>query len=297
MQVTQSHRGTIFLDNARVLTHDHVQADQHILRVHAPQVAATARPGSFAHVRCAEHLPMRRPLSIMRVDVGQGWVEFLYKNVGVGTAALATAAPDDILDVLGPIGQGFTLNDDRSRPVLIGGGVGIPPMVFLADILRQRPHAWPVVFMGSEVAFPFPVKPSEILLEGTPAQAIACLPLLDDWGIPSRLASGQGFPGCFDGHVTELAGEWLSTLGAEALGQVQIFACGPTPMLKAAARLARQFALPAQLCLEEYMVCAVGGCAGCVVPVHTAQGIAMKRVCVDGPVFEAESVYPQPAHS
>jgi dihydroorotate dehydrogenase electron transfer subunit len=122
------------------------------------------------------------------------------------------------------------------------------------------------------------------------------MPLLDDWGVPSRLATLAGFPGCFDGYVTDLAAAWLGSLDAEALAEVEVFACGPTPMLQATARVARRFGVPCQVSLEEFMACAVGGCAGCAVPVVQADGsLAMKRVCVDGPVFDANAVYPPAA--
>jgi len=276
-----------------VLEHQHVEGAQHILRLHAPKTARNATPGSFAHIRCGEGLPMRRPFSMMRANPEEGWIEVLYKSVGAGSQELEKRMPGEVVSLLGPIGNGFSPSADRRRPVLIGGGVGIPPMVFLADHLRQRHNqAQPIVFMGSEVPFPFQSRPSEILVAGLPGGSIACLPLLDDWGIPSRLASTQGYAGCYDGFVTDLARHWLENLNADARAEVEIFACGPTPMLKAAAALARDLALPAQLCLEEFMACAVGGCAGCVVPVHGPEGIAMKRVCVDGPVFDATSVYP-----
>jgi len=118
------------------------------------------------------------------------------------------------------------------------------------------------------------------------------MPLLDEWSVPSRLATQSGFSGCFDGYVTDLARTWLASRSREQLAECEIFACGPTPMLAATARLAREFALPCQVALEEFMACAVGGCAGCVVAVHTALGTAMKRVCVDGPVFDAAAVFP-----
>ena len=293
MPVDRSHRNTIFVEDARVLEHQHVEGAQHILRLLAPKTARNAIPGSFAHIRCGERLPMRRPFSMMRANPEEGWIEVLYKSVGAGSQELEQRMPGDVVSLLGPIGNGFSPSANRRRPVLIGGGVGIPPMVFLADHLRQRHNqAQPIVFMGSEVPFPFQSRPSEILVDGLPGGSIACLPLLDDWGIPSRLASTQGFAGCYDGFVTDLARHWLENLNADTRAEVEIFACGPTPMLKAAAALARDLALPAQLCLEEFMACAVGGCAGCVVPVHGPEGIAMKRVCVDGPVFDATSVYP-----
>ena len=128
------------------------------------------------------------------------------------------------------------------------------------------------------------------MVPGIPAGVIATMPLLEDWGIACRLASRQGYPGCCEGLVTELATEWLTALGPAVADEVEIFACGPTPMLKAVQALAARFDVPAQLSLEEYMACAVGGCAGCAVRVNTPAGPAMKRVCVDGPVFEAATV-------
>jgi dihydroorotate dehydrogenase electron transfer subunit len=115
---------------------------------------------------------------------------------------------------------------------------------------------------------------------------------MEDWGIASRLASRAGFAGCFNGFVTELADAWLRTRPPEELREVEIFACGPTPMLASAARLARRYGVACQVSLEEFMACAVGGCAGCTVLVETPAGPAMKRVCVDGPVFDAYTVFP-----
>jgi dihydroorotate dehydrogenase electron transfer subunit len=195
---------------------------------------------------------------------------------------------------MGPIGRGFTLSTERLRPLLIGGGVGIPPMIFLADLLRRRSdERWrPLVLMGSEIPFPFRARPSTVLIPGMPAAVIACMPLLEDWGVPSRLASLAGFAGCYEGYVTSLAETWLETLDADARAEVAIYACGPTPMLKAVAGIAHRFGVPAQVSLEEFMACAVGGCAGCAVPVRVEGELAMKRVCVDGPVFDAHAVFP-----
>jgi len=291
------HRGTIFLEDAKVLSHERFEAQQFVLRLHAPKCAAAATPGSFAHVTCGPDLPMRRPLSIQRADAAAGWIEILYKIVGHGLETLSQREPGDVVSCLGPIGRGFTVNPERPRTLLVGGGVGIPPMVFLAEsLLGNRDASWrPLVLMGSEVPFPFRVRPSTILVPGVPADVIAAMPLLDDWGIPSRLASLAGFPGCYHGYVTALADEWLSSLTPQAKAEVEVFACGPTPMLKACAAVAQRHGVPCQVSLEEYMACAVGGCAGCGVLVQTPDGPAMKRVCVDGPVFDASAVFPPAA--
>jgi dihydroorotate dehydrogenase electron transfer subunit len=291
------HRGTIFVEDAVLLTQQEYPGGQFVIRLGAPKCAAAATPGSFVHLTCDPLLPMRRPLSIMRADAKAGWIDVLYKIVGPGLAALSKQPVGAAISVLGPIGRGFEPSPRRPRAVLIGGGVGIPPMVFLAESLRSRADSrWkPLVIMGSELPFPFRPRPSTIVVPGMPAEAIACMPLLDDWGVPSRLATLAGFPGCFDGYVTDLAATWLGSLDAAALAEVEMFACGPTAMLQATAKVARRFGVPCQVSLEEFMACAVGGCAGCAVPVVTETGLAMKRVCVDGPVFDANAVFPPAA--
>jgi dihydroorotate dehydrogenase electron transfer subunit len=291
------HRGTIFVEEAEVIARERFEADQHVIRLLAPSCAGAATPGSFVHVTCGPGIPMRRPLSIMRASAREGWIDILYKVVGQGLAALSQREPGERVSTLGPIGRGFSAHPARPRTLLLGGGVGIPPMVFLAETLAaDHARGWrPLVLMGSEVPFPFRARPSTILVPGVPDGTIACMPLLDGWGIPSRLATLAGYAGCYHGYVTQLAADWLRSLSAEALGEVEVFACGPTPMLRACAGLARDFGVPCQVSLEEFMACAVGGCAGCTVLVQTPQGPAMKRVCVDGPVFDAEAVFPATA--
>ncbi len=304
--VARPHRGTIFEERAEVLAHERFAGDQFVLTLKAPKCARAATPGSFVHLSCDEQMPMRRPLSIMRAHPDHGSIEVLYKIVGPGLAALAARRVGESINALGPIGNGFVPHRERPRTLLVGGGVGIPPMIFLAERLREQMIAsaptanrqpltaslWqPLVLMGSEIPFPFRARPSTILVPGMPEGAIACMPLLDEWGVPSRLSSLAGYAGCYEGYVTDLATAWLGSLDRAALGEVEMFACGPTPMLKAAAAAARRFAIPCQVSLEEFMACAVGGCAGCAVRVTTPTGPAMKRVCVDGPVFEAQAVF------
>jgi dihydroorotate dehydrogenase electron transfer subunit len=289
--MTSAARGTIFLEEGRVLAQLAYDAEQYVLRLAAPKCAARAEPGSFAHLTCDAAIPMRRPLSIMRADAKAGWIEVLYKVVGAGLHALAAKKAGDVVSVLGPIGRPFRVHADKPRLLLLGGGVGIPPMIFLAERVRAERTLKPLVLMGSEVPFPFRARPSAILVPGIPHGAIACMPLLEEWGVPSRLASLKDYPGCHPGFVTELADAWLASLGPAELREVEIFSCGPTPMLKASAKLARRYGVACQVSLEEFMACAVGGCAGCTVEVRTPEGPAMKRVCVDGPVFDAYAVF------
>ena len=278
------HRGTIALEEAEVLRHDRRPAGQHVLRLRSPAVAARAAPGSFVHLRCGPGLAMRRPMSVMRADPARGWFDVLFKEVGMGTRRLARREPGERLSVLGPIGRGFAPSPERPHRLLIGGGVGIPPVLFLAERLAA---SRPVVLMGSEIPFPFDLHPSALPVPGLPAGA--GLARLQALGVPSRTASRAGLPGCFAGLVTDLARAWLEA--RPSCAGVELFACGPEPMLRAAAGLAEEFGAPSQVALEEYMACGTGGCAGCAVRVRTPDGPEMKRVCVDGPVFDGAGVF------
>ncbi len=293
MTGAQQNRNTIYVEDAAITDVRIFPDNQFIMRLNAPRCARTATPGSFIFIRCDESISMRRPLSIMRADATNGWVEILFKIVGAGMLALSKQQRGDTVSIIGPVGQGFEPFPERRLPLLIGGGVGIPPMVFLAEMLKNDyPGCRPLVIMGSEIPFPFELSQSKLVTPWLAKNVNSTMPLLEDWGIPTRLASLQNYDGCFDGYVTDLARDWLNTLAADELAQVEIFACGPTPMLKAVALLAQEFNLRCEVSLEEFMACAVGGCAGCAVSVKGDDGtIAMRRVCVDGPVFDAATVF------
>lgn len=288
-----TYRATIAVEAAEVLTHTAWPGGQYVLTVRAPRAATRARPGQFAHIAVGEGIAMRRPISILSADREAGTLGFLYKAVGAGTAALARRQPGERLSLMAPIGTPFAPHPARPRSLLLGGGVGIPPMLFLARQLRGGASAGvrPLVLMGSEVPFPFATVASRLPVPGVAPQVSEALADLEAIGAPSRLASLQGYPGCHRGYVTDLARSWLEALTAQERAEVEAFACGPHPMLAAAARLAREHGLPCQVSLEEYMACGVGACAGCVVRIETPEGPAMKRVCVDGPVFDARSVF------
>lgn len=288
----QANRGSVFLEEARVLALEAHAGHQFILRVQAPLAARRAVPGSFAHISCDPSVSLRRPLSIMRADATAGWLEFLYKPKGAGLEKLSARRPGETLSIMAPIGHGFTLDPGRPRLLALGGGVGIPPMIFLADQVRGRKDFAPLVLMGSEVPFPFDLVESKLAVPGMSRTATHAVALLEQWRVPSRLASNAGLAGAHRGYITDLARDWLNAISPAQRREVQVFACGPTPMLKAVAKLARELDLPCQVALEEFMACGIGGCAGCNVRVTTPDGPAMKRVCVDGPVFDARDVYP-----
>jgi dihydroorotate dehydrogenase electron transfer subunit len=151
---------------------------------------------------------------------------------------------------------------NRPRRLLIGEGAGIGPTLFLAEQMRVAPSAsadaalaadagpitaWsPLVLLGSDSPFPFRPRPSVIVVPGIPTGVIACMPLLEEWGIASRLANTADLPGCFEGSVTDLAAAWLSSLSPADLAEVEILSCGPPPMLESTATLARRYDVPHQ---------------------------------------------------
>jgi dihydroorotate dehydrogenase electron transfer subunit len=159
----------------------------------------------------------------------------------------------------------------------------------MAQELKGDTYFSPYVILGSEVPFPFDT--SKSTLNGYHSSKLYTMPLLEEWGIPCGLTSLQNYEGVYQGYVTDLAKDFLESLSSHELSNVEIYTCGPHPMLEAVSKLAKKYNIPCQVSLEEFMACAVGGCAGCTVEVQTKNGLAMKRVCVDGPVFEAQSVF------
>jgi dihydroorotate dehydrogenase electron transfer subunit len=283
----KAHRGSIQVLDCQILAHYQFEGDQYILTLDSPEIAKATKPGQFVHITVSDSLAMRRPISIMSVDTDNSTFDLLYKVVGEGTRQLAERKIGEVLSIIGPIGNGFELTD-KKLPLLIGGGVGMPPMIAIAQQMKDTNHD-PFVILGSEVPFPFTPELSKM---GNPCpNASHTMPLLEEWNIACRLASLQNYEGVFKGYVTDLAREYLNTLSTDELAQVEVYSCGPHPMLEAVAKLAKEYDLPCQVSLEEYMACAVGGCAGCVVEVQTDAGPAMKRVCVDGPVFDATTVF------
>lgn len=251
------------------------------LRLESPALAAACRPGQFVHVVCDQSLTLRRPFSLHDADPHQGTVEIFYRVVGRGTTALTSRQPGETLDMLGPIG-GFFVVDDPAPCLLLGGGVGLAPVHYLARHLAARQRLFHLL-VGMEGPWPFP-----LVADGQGGMALE--PLVSA-GLPVRMASQSGGPGVFQGFVTGLAEQLLETGGGGE--KPRLFACGPQAMLQAVARLADRFGLEGQVSLEAHMACGFGGCAGCVAPIQVAdaaEGWNYRRVCVDGPVFDIAEV-------
>ncbi len=273
--------------SAKVLANVAHPAAQYVMRLHAPAIADTAQAGQFVHVQVAKGPRLRRPISLMLCNPDEGTIDLLFKVVGEGTRLLAAKKEGDSLQVCGPIGVPFSIGDRSRRYLCLGGGVGIPPMIFAAERIAAT-GGRAIVFAGSEVAFPFALSASTFLLPGISSQAMMTIQSLEARGIPCRLAShNPALFGCHAGYVADLAGLWLAALPEKEREQVTVLSCGPFPMLQSVAALGERFNVATYVSLEEYMACGIGGCAGCVVETHEEGGTYYRRVCVDGPVFNA----------
>lgn len=226
--------------------------------------AQTAQAGQFVHLLPEGNFTLRRPISICEIDRAAGTLRLVFEVRGKGTAALSELRAGDAVDMLAPLGHGFTLPDAASRVILIGGGIGTPPMLPPAQYFGKNA----VVITGFRNA-------DAVILQEDFAKTGAKVILCTDDGSAGRA-----------GLVTV---PLMEEIAAEK--PVLICACGPMPMLKATAALAKEQGIPCQVSLEERMGCGVGACLVCACrTVGKNGGEEYKHVCKDGPVFNAEEV-------
>lgn len=226
-----------------------------------PSLAAQAIPGQFAQIYLPGHT-LRRPISICGIDKKNGTLRFVFQIRGQGTAELAAFKAGESLEILAPLGNGFPI-DVSKKTLLVGGGIGVPPMLGCAEAMGENAIA----------ALGFRNK-SAVILE-------------DDFvksGAETLIATDDGSYG-FHGLVTTLA---------ESKKFEQVFACGPTPMLRAVRALAEQKGVPCYLSFEERMACGIGACLGCAIELRKKPSADSEtyygHVCKDGPVFNSNIV-------
>ncbi len=235
------------------------------LAVRAPRIASLVQPGQFAHVRILplRQALLRRPFSIFEAE-GETF-SILYKVVGNGTRVLSEMQPGQELSVIGPLGRGFTVPQAaQETPLLVAGGYGMAALYLLA----QRSPQKGIVFAGGR-------RRADILCE----EQFRAL----GWAVRVTTEDGSGGE---KGLVTQPLAAELKRDSAGA----KLFACGPTPMLKAVAAIAAQFEVPAELSMDEHMCCGVGVCLTCVIPVRTESGWEYLRTCTEGPVFDSRRI-------
>ncbi len=234
------------------------------LTVRSHSWAKSARAGQFAHIRVGKGLEplLRRPISIHGLD-DRDAIAFLYQAKGAGTALLAAKRTGETIDAIGPAGNGFTVDARFRRIILVGGGIGVAPLMFLAQAYRAK---------GTAVT---------VLLGARSKDCLTCLADFKSLGCQVTVTTDDGSQG-HRGYVTDILEQHISA----GPGPVAIFACGPTVMMRRAATIAGLYDVFCEVSLEERMACGVGACLGCAVMTTTGY----RRVCADGPVFSAEEV-------
>lgn len=245
---------------ANIVRQDNIATDIYSMVLSAAEIAAQAKPGQFIDLYSADGsrlLP--RPISICEINRQAGTLRIVYRIAGKGTKEFSTLTSEHTVDILGPLGNGFT--PEGKKAILIGGGIGIPPMLELAKELNCEKS----IVLG--------YRDEEFLSEEFKAYGDV------------YMSSDNGAFGV-KGTVLDAIREY----GIE--GDI-IYACGPTPMLKALQTYALEHGITAQLSLEEKMACGVGACLACVCKskeIDDHSKVHNKRICKDGPVFYAGEV-------
>ncbi|MDD2586873.1 MAG: dihydroorotate dehydrogenase electron transfer subunit [Syntrophomonadaceae bacterium] len=245
-----------------VIGHHQVSDDMYEIEFILPAMSAECEPGQFVHIMPdMDNGPLlRRPLSLYDVDKKSGSITLLYKVVGQGTRLLTRVRNKDYVDVMGPLGRGFSLPGVAQNVLLIGGGVGIAPLIYLARALKE---------LGCNIK----------VLYGTGTRSeLVVFDKLRQIGVEIMPATMDGTVG-YKGLVTDLLADKVNPSEIDF-----IYTCGPEPMMAGVAQFAKQNGIPGEASLEEHMACGVGACLGCARKLK-AEDQHYIKVCKDGPVF------------
>jgi dihydroorotate dehydrogenase electron transfer subunit len=257
--------------SSRVLSHEKIGEKIFRLSFSSPLISRKANPGNFVHIKVnSEGLPLlRRPFSIHRVEKDKNRFEILLKVVGEGTGILSGKSPGETIDILGPIGNSFPMPRRGKEVMLVAGGMGMAPLWFLFSRLNQKFSPQRLTFfLGAR-------SKKELLYVDELKKMKAKLILATDDGTVGRR-----------GAITEVFLKEIRKKGQDPQ-KLAVYSCGPPKMLKRMSEIAKSANLSCQICLETHMACGVGACWGCVVKENDE---TYKRVCVDGPVFDARKV-------
>jgi dihydroorotate dehydrogenase electron transfer subunit len=260
---------------AEVLTNTRLSSDYNVLSLAAPEIARALLPGQFVMVKPTQGLEplLRRPFSVFEIirdgaDRHLG-VSLLNKRVGVGTRLLYEAEAGVRIGCVGPLGRPFEPVDPPAEAWMVAGGVGLAPFASLAEALGERGTPMTLFYGARSRADLF----YETFFERLGARLV--------------LTTEDGTRG-ESGRITTPLERALGAVSAEQ--PLTIYACGPTPMMRAVATLGARFARPVFVSLEPVMGCGMGGCYSCVVRVRRGKGTHFVRSCLDGPVFDASAV-------
>ncbi len=264
----------MFYDEVKILEQKELAPGIWQMELEAPEVARQAKPGQFVNLYVNDpSMLLPRPISICEADPEKGILTLIYAVVGKGTEVFATYEAGTMLRLMGPLGNGFPLErggeEDVRELFLVGGGLGIPPMLFLARKLHEK----------------YPEKPIRIFngFRSTPWIEEAFYPYGEIFSASDDGASG------FMGNVID-AMEYKRIFTDEKTRAV-LYACGPIPMMKAIQNWQTAYNMESWFSLEERMGCGFGACAGCPANLRMPDGSIMKKgVCKLGPVFPGEDV-------
>ncbi len=256
----------IFQKSFKIISNNKITDNCYRLEILSPEIAKTAEPGQFVHIRIEDtYRPfLRRPFAVCRLKNKEVF-EILYKVRGLGTRILSSKKRGDRLDIIGPLGKGFEIRDIDKEALVVAGGIGIAPLFFLINRLKEQNRKI-TTFIGASC------KGNLLLYED-----------IKRLNIKSIIATEDGSLGR-KAKVTEVLTEFLERIGSNS--DYEVFASGPKEMLKVIAKSCQRLDIPAQLSLDEMIACGVGVCLGC--SVKTKQGY--KLVCKDGPVFRADDL-------
>jgi dihydroorotate dehydrogenase electron transfer subunit len=237
----------------------------------APEIAEQAIPGHFVNVLVTDATDplLRKPFSIYKVDRAAGEIALLYSIVGATTNGMSRKSAGDLLDIFGPLGGKVfdASNQQISHHILVGGGYGVPPLIFLANtLLAKNPN--------EKIEFIIGARNKSLVVGETDVH---------DLGLDPRITTEDGSHGVH-GRVTDVLRTLLKSGGARS---TMVYCCGPTPMMQAVAEVSAEFGAACQVSLETPMPCGVGVCMGCVVDLADGRRV---RSCVDGPVFAGSEV-------
>ncbi len=251
-----------YCDRYPIIEKKTLSRDTYSITILAPEAAKAARTGQFANI-AAPGFTLRRPISICEFSRSGGTLRFVFEVRGKGTEAISRLNPGDNLDVLGPLGNGFSVPDGARRIVLVGGGIGVPPLLGLAKKLGDRCTA----ILGFRDY-------SRIILADE----------FEKYGASAAICTDDGSVG-YNGTVAVPLENTLENVGADL-----VCACGPLPMLNAVAGVCARFDIPCQVSMEQRMGCGVGACVVCSCMTVRNGEEHYARVCKDGPVFDAKEV-------
>lgn len=257
---------------------------------HLVEATATTPP-QFSLDELTNHQPLlRRPLSLggrREIDPGTTELEIIYRVVGTGTRWLAGLKSGAELSVLGPLGNAFAIRTDKPKAALIGGGVGIPPMLYAAETLSEN-NIEPIAFCGAQTSQLLP-----LTVDGAPDTGGApslCTREFTERGAKTVITTDDGSLG-FRGFVTQAFQQWCDDSGVAA-GQLVVYSCGPEVMMRIVGDICIDRGIECYLSLERHMGCGMGTCQSCVVKIrdNSEQGWSYKLCCSDGPAFPAELI-------